>query len=82
MTVRTGFPTADYCKRYDQLENYSISFQEYPELDRDVEMLRLFDGNESFGVAETKLRPFDEHQAWSLELPRHGHGSTSKAEES
>lgn len=68
-TDRTGFPLADYCKRYDQLENYSISFQEHPELNRDVEMLRLLDGNESLVEAETNLGAFDEHQAWSLELP-------------
>lgn len=77
-TDRTGFPSADYCKRYDQLENYPISFQEHPELNRDVEMLRLLDGNESLVEAETKSRAFDEHQAWSLELPRHRHGSASE----
>lgn len=81
-TDLTGFPSANYCKRYDQLENYPISFQEHPELNRDEEMLRLFDGNESFVEAEAKLRAFDKHQTRSLELPRHGHGSTSKAEES
>lgn len=81
-TDRTGLPSADYRKRYDQLENYPISFQEHPELNRDPEMLRLLDGNESFAGAEMKLRAFCEHQAWSLELPRHGRGSTSEAKES
>ena len=45
-------------------------------------MLGLLDGNESPVEAEIKLRAFGEHQAWSLELPRHGHVSASKAEES
>lgn len=43
-------------------------------------MLKLLDGNESFVEAEAKVCAFDKHQAWSLELPRHAHGSTSKAE--
>lgn len=64
-TDLTGFPSANYSKRYDQLETYSIIFQEYPELNRDVEMLRLLDGNESFVEAKAKLRAFEEHSVWS-----------------
>lgn len=60
-TDLTGFPSANYCERYDQLENHPISFQEHPELNRDVEMLILLDGNESFMEATAKLRAFDEH---------------------
>ena len=81
-TDRTRFLSADYCKRYDQLENCPISFQEHPVLNRDVEILRLLVGNESPVEAETKQRAFDEHQAWDLELPRHRHSSAFKAEES
>lgn len=81
-TDLTGFPPANYAKRYDQLENYPISFQEHPELNRDVEMLKLLDGNESFAEAEAKLSAFEKHLAWSLELPRHGYGSTSNANKS
>ena len=66
----------------NQLENYPISFQEHPELNRDIDMLRLLDGNESFAGAEGKLRAFCEHQAWSLELPRQVRSSTSDAKES
>lgn len=81
-TDLTGFPPAKYGKRYDQLENYPISFQEHPELNRDVEMLKLLDGNESFAEAEAKLSAFEKHLAWSLELPRYGYGSTSNANKS
>ena len=55
-TDRTGLPSADYCKRYDQLEDYPISFQEHPELNRNPEMLRLLDGNESFAGAGTDAK--------------------------
>lgn len=33
-TDRTGFPVADYCKRYNLLENYPMSFQEHLELNK------------------------------------------------
>lgn len=73
---RSGIPLNDYQKRYEDLESYGISFLEHPESNRDVEMPRLLEGNESFAESERILWRYDEHQRLSLELPRHGYGST------
>jgi hypothetical protein len=55
---RTGFPLADYKRRYDALNDYPVSFLENPLTNRDVDMSHELEGKDTICKAEEQMRKF------------------------